>query len=204
MAKDPTSLWNLSPNPTLFFHEKIIDAQAQQNIKLTENVEFYLVNLLCEAIRVQDDSAQENGCLALILKKALESPHNEKVSLYKRLADTALYFSGFYQEYFNNKSFDIKYYINMGGSAYAELANLMRGKATFNATMSQIYKEMSDSFVISMDILLHVSEKTFTASPPRHLLSIYDAWLQTSSAKLEKDLYALGITPVPTPIRKVQ
>lgn len=204
MSKDPTSVWNLAPNPTLFFHEKIIDAQAQQNIKLSENVEFYLVNLLCEALRVQDDSTQDNGCLALILKKALESPHSEKVLLYKKLADTALYFTGFYQEYFNNKSFDIKYYVTMGESAYAELASLMRGKATFNATMSQIYKEMSSSFLLSMDVLLHVSEKTFPATQPRQLLSIYDAWLQTSSPKLEKDLYAQGVMPVPMPLRKVQ
>lgn len=193
-------------NPTQFFHEMVVEAQERQRLKLTENVEFYIVNLLCAHLRISEsnDSNDSNDCLALILKKALESPHPEKIALYKKLADTALYFSGFFQEYFNRKSFDIKYYVNMGESAYNELSNLLKGKNTYQATMSTIYSEMSKNFTTAVDILLDISEQTSNPKQSRSLLSIYDAWLNTASTKLEKELYARGINPIKVLTRKVQ
>lgn len=197
------TFWDSDITPLQFFHEKIIEAQEKQHLKLSENVEFYLVNLLCDYIRYNDASSTDN-CLALTLKKALESSYGEKICLYKKLADTALYFSGFFQEYFNNKSFDIKYYVNMGESAYGELSSLMQGNSSYNKTMSQIYKEMSQSFLASVDILLHVSEQTYQQDNVRNTLSIYDAWLNTASEKLHKELMKRGITPVKTSTKKVQ
>ncbi|MES2615343.1 MAG: hypothetical protein V4591_08010 [Bdellovibrionota bacterium] len=190
-------------NPTQFFHEKIVEAQEKQNLRLTENVEFYLVNLLCDYVRSNNSSAAED-CLALTLKKALESSYGEKICLYKKLADDALYFSGFFQEYFNNKSFDIRYYVTMGESAYGELSSLMRGKSSYNSTMSQIYKEMSKNFLSAVDILLHVSEKTSHQEDERSTLSLYDAWLNTNSAKLQKELFERGINPLKVSTQKVQ
>ena len=196
-------LWTSEVTPTQFFHEKIVEAQEKQHLKLSENVEFYLVNLLCDYVRSTENQASED-CLALILKKALESSHSEKIGLYKKLADNALYFSGFFQEYFNNKSFDIRYYVTMGESAYGELSNLMRGKASYNQTMSQIYKEMSKNFIPAVDVLLHVSEITSHQENIRSTLSVYDAWLNTSSKKLQKELIQRGIHPLKVSTKKVQ
>jgi len=108
-ARQPesASIWTTDLSPQAFFHEKVQEAQSRQGIMLSENVEFYIVNLLCDYVRV-DEGKLNDDCLALILKKALESPSGEQIFLYKKLADTALYFSGFFQEYFNNKCFDIK------------------------------------------------------------------------------------------------
>ncbi len=202
LAKD-ISLWTNEVSPTQFFHKKIVEAQEKQNLKLSENVEFYLVNLMCDYVQIKNTNTTDD-CLALTLKKALESPYGEKVCLYKKLADSALYFSGFFQEYFNNKSFDIRYYVTMGESAYGELSSLMRGKSSYNSTMSQIYKEMSKSFLTSVDILLHISEETTHQDNIRSTLSIYDAWLNTASAKLQKELIDRGITPIKVSTRKVQ
>lgn len=189
-------------NPTHFFHEMVVEAQERQRLKLSENVEFYIVNLLCGYLRASDSDNTED-CLALILKKALESSRTEKIALYKKLADTALYFSGFFQEYFNRKSFDIKYYVTMGESAYGELSNLLKGKDTYQETMSTIYSEMSKSFTIAVDILLDISEQTSNQGNERTILSIYDAWLNTASPKLEKELYHRGVNPIKVSTRKV-
>lgn len=197
------TLWMTEVNPTQFFHEMVVEAQERQRLKLTENVEFYIVNLLCGYLRTSDSEETED-CLALILKKALESSYVEKIALYKKLADTALYFSGFFQEYFNRKSFDIKYYVTMGESAYNELSNLLKGKNTYQATMSNIYSEMSKSFTTAVDILLDISEQTSNQSNERSILSIYDAWLNTESPKLEKELYSRGVNPIKVSTRKVQ
>lgn len=189
------NLWTSDVNPVSFFREKVLEAQARQNVQLTENVEFYIVNLLCDMVSA-GTSKQVDDCLALILKKALESPRGEQVLLYKRLGDTALYFSGFFQEYFNNKCFDVSYYVMMGESAYGQLSTLMRKKSTYESTMSKIYGEMSTNFAQAVDILTDVSEQTNHTSPSRTTLGLYDAWLSTASQKLERDLRKRGINPV--------
>lgn len=189
-------------NPTQFFHEMVVEAQERQRLKLTENVEFYIVNLLCGYLRASDTDNNED-CLALILKKALESSRSEKIALYKKLADTALYFSGFFQEYFNRKSFDIRYYVTMGESAYNELSNLLKGKNTYQETMSTIYYEMSKNFTVAVDILLDISEQTTNQNNERTILSLYDAWLNTASPKLEKELFHRGVNPIKVSTRKV-
>jgi hypothetical protein len=190
-------------DPTRFFHEKVVEAQERQKLKLTENVEFYIVNLLCGYVRTSP-SKEYDDCLAFILKKALESSFLEKIALYKKLADTALYISGFFQEYFNRKSFDIKYYVNMGESAYSELSHLLKGKNTYHVTMSKIYREMSANFKNAVDILLDISEQTSNHEGIRSTLSLYDAWINTESTQLEKELLSRGVNPVKVPSRKVQ
>ena len=199
-SNNALNLWTEDVNPTRFFHEKVVEAQERQKLKLTENVEFYVVNLLCEFVRPRhaDLAAEEGDCLALILKRALESPHGEQVLLFRRLGDTALYFSGFFQESFANKCFDVGYYISMGENAYGQLSSLMRRKTSYENTMSEIYRDMSRNFGKAVDVLMDVSEHTAgqAAADKRNTLSLYDAWLSTASEKLERELLARGIHPV--------
>jgi hypothetical protein len=197
------SIWTGNINPQAFFHEKVQEAQSRQGINLTENVEFYIVNLLCDYVRV-DNQRISDDCLALILKKALESQKGEQIFLYKKLADTALYFSGFFQEYFNRKCFDISYYMMMGEGAYGQLSNLMRKRSGSEAAMSEIYGEMATSFETAVDILTDVSENTSAFESERSTLSLYDAWLSTTSKKLAKDLNKRGINPVRVSKKAVQ
>lgn len=197
------ALWTTDISPQAFFHEKVQEAQSRQGIALTENVEFYIVNLLCDYVRV-DNQKMSDDCLALILKKALESPSGEQIFLYKKLADTALYFSGFFQEYFNRKCFDVSYYVMMGEGAYEQLSNLMRKRTASEAAMSEIYGEMASSFGTAVDILTDVSETTTGFESQRSTLSIYDAWLSTTSRKLARDLNKRGIHPVRVSKKAVQ
>lgn len=198
-----SNIWTTDINPQAFFREKVLDAQTRQGIQLSENVEFYIVNLLCDYLRA-DDNKMSDECLALILKKALESSHGEQIFLYKKIGDTALYFSGFFQEYFNRKCFDIKYYVMMGEGAYEQLSNLMRKRNASEAAMSEIYGEMASSFGTAVDILTDVSENTTGFETHRTTLSLYDAWLSTSSRKLARDLNKRGVTPIHVSKKAVQ
>lgn len=203
-SKASPVLWTSDLNPAGFFHERVVAAQERQHVKLSENVEHYLVTLLCDYVRTRSDVAQDEDCLALILKRALESPYGEQVMLFKHLGDTALYFSGFFQEYFNRKCFDVKYYVSMGESAYGQLATLMSRRSQAASRMGDLYGEMSRSFSQAVDILLDVSENTGGMREERETLSIYDAWLSTESRKLERDLHARGINPVRVKKRTLQ
>lgn len=206
MSSTPTpqaSIWTTDVSPQAFFHERVQEAQSRQGIVLTENVEFYIVNLLCDYVRV-NEARLSDDCLALILKKALESPTGQQIFLYKQLADTALYFSGFFQEYFNRKCFDISYYVMMGEGAYGQLSSLMRKRTASEAALGEIYGEMASSFGTAVDILTDVSEKTTGFESERSTLSLYDAWLSTTSRKLASDLNKRGINPIRVSKKAVQ
>lgn len=181
-------------DPHLFFYNAIKKAQIKQSIQLCENVEYYLVQLLINFIR-SDEHNSLTDCLIIMLKKALEGLPNEKMVLYKKIGDISLYVCGFHQDYFANKSYDIKYYISMGSSAYKSLSNLMVGKSTYQHTMSQIYRDMSAHFLKAIDVLLQISENIHQSARTRSTLNIYDAWINTESKKLCQDLLDRGIIP---------
>jgi hypothetical protein len=193
-------------NPGHFFRERVLEAQARQQIKLPDNVEFYLVSLLCDFVKAKDDSIPDSDCLALVLKRALESPHGEKVVLFKHIGDTALYVSGFFKDSFTRKAYDMKYYAMMGEGAYAQLAGLMQNYSTFGRTMSSIYSELADHFFPAVEVLMDVSEQTTGQADASafNALNVYSQWLTTESAKLGRDLLREGIIPVPVKGRSVQ
>ncbi len=175
-----------------FFKKQVEQAQKYCHIKLNKNIENYLVKLLYEFISISENEKMTD-CLAFILKKALESNHVEKAALYKKLGDTSIYFAGFFQEYFNNKMFDIKYYQTMGIWAYQELSTLVTNKDE-----QKTYIDLSKNFNNSIDILLCISQNTFMSHKDRSLLSLYDAWLNTASKKLELELLEKGVFPIKT------
>lgn len=190
-------------DPHMFFYDAVKRAQTKQSIQLSENVEYYLVQLLMNFIRADEQNALTD-CLIIMVKKALEGVLNEKIVLYKKIGDIALYICGFHQDYFTNKSYDIKYYISMGSAAYKNLSNLMIGKTTYQNTMAQIYEDMSVHFLEAIDILLQVSENIYQTKNQRSILNLYDAWINTESKKLYQDLLERGIIPTKIGSKKIQ
>jgi hypothetical protein len=197
---------NEESNPTYFFRERVVEAQNRQRLKLPSNVEFYLVTLLCDYVKAKSAPGDDSDCLAIALKKALEGSYGEKVVLFKHIGDTALYFSGFFKDSLNRKSFDLSYYAMMGGSAYSQLAGLMRGHSTYGKTMAAIYGELSDHFAPAVEVLMDVSDQTTgqADSPAFDALNTYSHWVSTESLKLSRDLLREGIIPVPVKKRQVQ
>ena len=188
--------------PEEYFHEKISAAIKRLNLTMNEDIEFYLVHLLCDFIdptkinaTLGDNQDVMDLPLALMLKKAMESPPNAKMRIFKTLGDTSLYFSGFFQDYFNRKSFDIGYYITLGTIGYQNVATLMRDHHREDHFF-ELYQELADTFEILVDVIAEVSTE---ASPvtASNLLSIYDRWTKCNSNRLYRLLNKYGITPVP-------
>lgn len=192
---DSAPLLRDDTDPVAFFHQLVVEAQSRVSVDLSENVEFYLVHLLSDF--VYSDPTVGDEALALVLARALESSYGEQVLLFKKLGDTALFFSGFFQEFFNSKSYDISYYQSMGENAYGFLADLMRRRGTYEKTMSRMYRELAKGFPQAVEVLLDVSEHTSgPRRDARNTLSIYEAWLATASETLERELHQRGIVPV--------
>lgn len=199
---------DLDVKPQEFFREKITAAIAKQKVKVTDDVEFYLVNLLCEFIvpgKLETVAGELNAMetpLALMLKNALEAPPATQLRIYKYLGDTSLYFAGFFQDYFNRKAFDINYYIALGSAAYGNVSSLMRDQHS-DEHFSQMYGSLGEKFRLMVEIVAEASEMPGNIQA-LDILAIYDRWNRTNSERLRKKLNEQGIIPLPTPYREKQ
>lgn len=199
---------NVVVKPQEFFRERITEAKTNQQVDFGDDIEFYLVNLLCEFIApgklatiVGELDAMETP-LALMLKQALEAPPVTQLRIYKYLGDTSLYVSGYFQDYFNRKAFDVGYYMALGASAYGNVSTLFRdhhGDEFFAA----MYGDLSEKFKTLVDVVAEVAEQPAT-DKPLDLLAVYDRWTRSNSERLRRILQRAGITPIPTPHREKQ
>jgi hypothetical protein len=193
--------------PQEFFREKVSNAVANQNIKIGDDLEFYVVNLLCEFIapgKLEGVAGEMNALetpLAMMLKEAMEAPPPVRMRIYKYLGDTSLYFAGFFQDYFNRKTFDIGYYIGLGSSAYDNVSTLMRDQG--DEHFSTTYLGLANRFKDLVDVVAEVSETPGEARP-LDILAIYDRWNRSNSERLRKMLHKVGIIPIAVPTREKQ
>lgn len=191
---------NLLIKPREFFREKVSHAISNQKLKVSEDVEFYLVNLLCDFISplAIEDLGEKDILeipLAEIFKLALESPPEKQVKIYKILGDTSLYVSGYFQDYFNRKTYDIDYYITLGSTAYSSVSDLMKSKKSSQNHFSGVYSHLSKNFHNLVEVVAEVSDLLGTPGN-ENLLAIYDRWTKNKSERLKRKLENSGISPI--------
>lgn len=193
----------LLATPQEYFLEKVTHASSSLEIKIDEQLEFYVVNLLCEFIEPEKlnknlgkDVDVLDTPLAFFLKQAMEASPSEQLKLYKRLGDTSLYFAGFFQESFNRKSYDIDYYISMGQTAYRSLSTIMRDRH-HDEHFKEMYYKLSDRFPDLVEIVAEVSDVP-AGDRPIDILAVYDRWTKSQSTRLRRALERAGIKPVST------
>ena len=189
----------LTITPSEFFRGEISTAFKQQNLSVDENIEFYLVELLCNfvsPVMIETAEGEKNIFdipLALLLKQSLESEVNQKIKLLKTIGDTSLYVSGYFQDYFNQRTFDINYYIDLGSQAYLSVASICRKKHQ-DEDFSSLYSNLSNNFKNYVEIIAEVSERTVNFKDQR-VLDLYERWTKSQSERLRKKLIEEGILP---------
>lgn len=195
----------LISQPQAYFHELVIDALGQHRLSPQPETEFYLVNLLNQFIttdrlylRDENGNYREEP-LAVLIKEALEEPLAEAQRLlFRHVGDVSLYVAGFFQESLNRKRVDLDYYIDMGGTAYKQVA--ARADALSHQSM---YKELSEKFSHFVSVLAAVSDRT-TPKTEKDLLRLYEFWVRTGSERAAKSLKEAGIIPNQTIKKDVQ
>ncbi|OGP14525.1 MAG: hypothetical protein A3I75_00785 [Deltaproteobacteria bacterium RIFCSPLOWO2_02_FULL_50_16] len=181
-------------SPLEYFRELVQEALGHQKITASGESEFYLVNLLHDFIDSSHlfqnaPEGKKDEPLALMLARALQSDHHQKIQILKHLGDIALYISGFFPESMHRKIINIDYYIQMGGAAYQTVSTLMGNKI-----FTKLFEELSTKFIPFVDILSEVSEKSLLKSNP-NILQLYEVWLSTRSERVRQILEEQGITP---------
>ena len=142
--------------PAEYFKELVESAMARQHLQSGDLIEYYLVNLLCQYIRIDGrvDPAEHGQPLAIRLARALESAGSEQRSRLRSLGDFSLFMSGFFADSFRRRSVDVDYYKSMGEYAYGSLS-----RADDDA-FAEVFGELARRFVGYMDVLADISERT--------------------------------------------
>jgi hypothetical protein len=174
--------------PVEYFKEQVESALARQHVEAGHLTEYYLVNLLCQYVRLDArGNADHRQPLALRLIRAMETGGVEQRARLRSLGDFSLFTTGFFSDSLNRRSVDVDYYVSMGEYAYGSLS---RAEDDFR----EVFAELARKFVGFSDVLADVSEHTGLASN-HDVLRLYEKWLRTGSHRDGQRLIERGIVP---------
>jgi uncharacterized protein YidB (DUF937 family) len=165
-----------------YFHEVVTDALSAVQLDASEPASWYLVGLLGDMTRVRLTDEPLGPQLAQTGENA-----GERVKTLKHVGDTSLYVAGFFSESLNRSLVDVEYYVNIGQSAYAQLAR------SFGAArnLTEVYEELAEKFPRFVDVLAEVRKRVDFATPD--IGKLYEMWLRTRDEWIEKKLRTLGV-----------
>lgn len=162
LIKDHLSVVDLSLSPFEFFKEQVCLAIEARGLSIPEEMEFYIVNLLCRFVvstnlRLDDEELDMMSTpVALLYKRAHESPPEKQLEVFKAVGDVSLYMSGYFHDYFHQKSFSLDYFMGMGAIAYDAASHLKRERHR-DLSMSELFSQLSEGFNDAAQIVTVVS-----------------------------------------------
>lgn|SRR5436190_7487507 len=172
-----------------FFQDEVERAFRDEGLAPGVMVEHYVVQLLAGYAAQQIESTP----LALRMLAAAEAPPPERRRQLRHIGDTSLYVSGFWSDSLEGRAVDVDYYIEMGGSAYGELA-----RGTWRASadpLGDVFGELAGNFVRFVGALALISRRVATPTSDRDILRLYRQWQRTKSVNAAARLAALGVVP---------
>jgi hypothetical protein len=173
---------------TEYFKEMVESALVRQHLQADDLTEYYLVNLLCQYVRLDTAVHADYGePLAVRLARALQTGGTEQRTRLRSLGDFSLFTAGFFSDSLSRRHVDVDYYVSMGAYAYGSLS---RAEDAFR----DVFAELSRKFVGFSDVLADVSERSALTSN-HDVLRIYEKWLRTGSARDGQRLIERGIVP---------
>jgi hypothetical protein len=117
----------------------------------------------------------------------------------QRIGDVALFTAGFFADSLAGKPVDIDYYINMGGTAYGSLSDVIRG-TTRGQALVNVYCELAGKFQKLVDVLHEVRDGAGQSSDV-DVLRTYEIWRKTGSKRAAALLRQSGVYPLVGPNR---
>lgn len=179
-----------------FFKSLLDEVIARQRVVIADVTEFYLVNLLSEFALTdklfsrEEDGRKEHEPLAVLYHQALQQERTERIQTLRRLGDVSLYTAGFFSGALQGGLVGPDYYIQMGGTAYGQVADL-----TPAAGFAQVYRELRDKFRALVEVLEEISARGMVQAGPSGALRVYESWQRTGSDRLERVLVDAGMVP---------
>ena len=186
MDEDQNMDVTLAASVDEYFHEVVTDALSEVDLDASEPASWYLVGLLGEFThaRLTDEP------LGIKLVAAGSDP-GERVKTLKHVGDTSLYVAGFFAESLTRSLVDVDYYVGLGQNAYAQLSRQFAA----NRSITEVYAELADQFPRFVDVLGQVRKRIAIAelNATTDINRLYEIWLRTRDAWVEKKLAAAGV-----------
>jgi hypothetical protein len=134
----------LHPTETAQWHALLIEAQANSECQLEEDIESYLVFLL---MRFSQTPSLANSVLAMDFLNSVNVPSAHKLDLLQELGDKSLLFSGLFPGLAEKKCVSVNYFIDMGKAAYYSVAELESTKG------SELFEALGKNFIVMKTVL---------------------------------------------------
>ena len=183
-----------------FFKRTLNEAMSRHRLELEEVTEFYLVNLLADFVNtekllaeVAEGGRREHESLALLYHRALQQDREGRIKTFRRLGDVSLYRVGFFAESLRSAPVGADYYIQMGCTAYGQVAEL-----TPQGGFAGVYRELNQKFRHLVEVLEEIAARGMVAHGPEGALKVYESWMRSGSDRLERVLVDAGVL-VPKP-----
>lgn len=135
---------SLQPTTTAQWQSLVKDAESSSNLRLNNELESYLVFLLGYYNRRPDIA---NSVLAKEFLSGITERHARQRECLREVGDKCLLFAGFFPEQAEKKRVKIKYFIELGQTAYVQVASLSK------AGSAALYNALSSDFISLMEIL---------------------------------------------------
>jgi hypothetical protein len=172
-----------------YFRDEVDRAFKDEGLEPGGLTEHYLVQLLAghAAQPILDEP------LGLRLLRAIEEAPRQRRATLREIGDTSLFVSGFWGDSLGRKLVDVDYYIEVGGTAYGELA---RGAPEIGGkSLGQVFAELARNFARLVEVLMTVSRRTTRARTNRDVVRLYERWLRTKSGWAARRLVEEGVMP---------
>lgn len=177
-----------------FFKALLEDVINQHRLEIAEVTEFYLVNLLSEFMAAEKlfteeaDGRKATEPLAVLYHRAQQQERAEKIRTLRRLGDVSLYKAGFFSESLRDSLVGPDYYIQMGGAAYGQVAEL-----TPSGGFAAVYRELCGKFRAVVEVLEEIAARGLVSAGPVGAMKVYESWVRTGNDRLERVLVDAGV-----------
>jgi hypothetical protein len=168
----------LAPTPMAHWQSLVREAEVSASCRLSEDCESYLVFLL---MRFLSRPEMASNVMALDYLNCQLKPGTQRTNGLRDVGDQCLLISGFYPKRARRRHVRIAYFVNLGRSAYSELAS------TLADGLAGCYQQLERDFVKLMDVLYAVREMDKSA-PVLDGMEAIELWQDTGSKAAYKAL----------------
>lgn len=165
----------VNQNASILWQEAVKQAEDRCQITLNEELESYLVSLLMR-YSDQPDVAQE--VFARTYLQAMQKEEAEQMAALQKVGDECLLFSGLFPGVAEKRLVSVKYFVELGQSAYSVLSN----------TANDLYARLAVRFVMLMDVLRFIRPSSDLMP-----LEAYQQWQDLGSKHAKMILQAKSI-----------
>jgi hypothetical protein len=178
-----------------YFQGVVRDALRSQQVEASPGAEMYIVQLLAEFVKPDDDTgAVMDKPVTLLLHDAMSASGSEKFRRLQKLGDGVLYGVGFFGAKLDDS--DKRYVLQVGARAYGEASNMLSARTGGKGSVD-VLDELAQHFGDFVEVVNDVADSAMAhaARGAQGLVKLYERWLKTGSPLLSNELGQRGIVP---------